>query len=517
MKRTLYIHNDGVFLYDPKLNSTDKTPFFAWAHFEALKQLLAEVDKSAPLFLILDVVDEDLSTEWKPKLLPWEKKGYLQLEQQRASREGAFLAHFEWMGVTRKNDHDVKEELLLKSVIFKNDHIMKLLELIESLELPLKKIYSISYLIDVWFKKNLYSKINLSKPQLKKPFFLLVRLSKHRFRQLVYLNGILRISRALKVDSQLESETAIQAAVMQESSAALKYLYNQKVIPYNSSVSMVIVEDFQGDETKQAKWERFFKELYVNPTWEEEEWFLRVHNLLLNKNKTTPNDQTGQWVFVQFAIKSALPTYYHYPYLEQVLKNRRMTYGVYGSLVTVLAFILFYGLHQGITFYVTQQKTILYQQQIVAYQKVRDLLQNQFQLPYDSRDLKAVADFSQAFLHLKKNQNAGINWLPMMQVLDTAPHIKLQGVSWRVKGKIDSDVYEVKLSGLVFPFKERFELPTQWVDQFVQALKALPNTVEVKLAKEPLNRDLKQTLTVNRDEGREVQALPFEVLLQVKR
>ncbi|GAB6033848.1 hypothetical protein [Galenea microaerophila] len=517
MKRTLYIHDEGVFLYDPKLNSTDKTPFFSWAHFEALKQLLAEVDKSDPLFLILDVVDEDLSTEWKPKLFPWEKKRYLQLEQQRASREGVFLAHFEWMGITRKNNYDVKEELLFKSVIFKNERIMALLELIESLELPLRKIYSISYLIDVWFKRNLYSKINLSKHQLKKPFFLLVRLSKHRFRQLFYLNGVLRISRALTVDSQLESETAIQAAVMQESSAALKYLYNKKIVPYNSSVSMVIVEDFQGEEDKQAKWECFYKEFYVNSTWEEKEWFLRVYNFLLKKNKTIPNDQTGQWVFVQFAIRSAQPTYYHYPYLEQVLNNRRMTYGVYGSLVSVLSFILFYGLYQGITFYVTQQKIISYQQQIVAYQKVKNLLQNQFRLPYDSRDLKAVADFSQAFLHLKKNQNAGINWLPIMQVLDNAPHIKLQGVAWRVKGKIDSDVYEVKLLGLVFPFKERFELPTQWVDQFVQALKAVPNMVEVKLVKEPLNRNLKEPLTIKRDEGREVQALPFVVLLQVKR
>lgn len=515
MKRALYIQDEGVYLFEDKALSGEQVPFFEWNRLEALRQVLAQIKKSERLYLVLDVVDEDITFEWKPKLFPWEKSQYLKLENARADREGALLKRFQWTGMTRKTDKQLKEELLLKSIVLKNEHIVELLQTIEDLELRLSGIYSISYIIDQWFHKVARSYTQLANSKLKSPFFLLVRLTKYRFRQLFYFNGLLKISRDFKVDSQLEAEPAIQSAVMHESQAALKYLYNQKIVPYNEPVSMVLI-DIHGQ--KREGWRLFFEENYLNKAWSKEEWFfvtLNFSTLAKSKDKRV-EALSGQSVFALFAIDHKLPNYYPHEYLSKVISFRLVSHTVYGGIFLCALFILFYGVYQGVNLYFLQQKISLYQQQIVAYQEEKSRLQKIVNLTYDAKDFKDSVEFSQALLQLKNGQNSGINWLPIMQVLDRSDHILIKTLNWKVLDKIDGNIFVVEMEGWVFPFKESFRPPTQWVDQFVQSLKEASNTVEVSLTKEPLNRSLSQSLVVSSSDI-EVQALPFQVTLKVKR
>jgi len=515
MKRALYIQEEGVYLFDAKKLNGKEVPFFEWSDIEELQNVLAQIDKSEQLYLVLDVVDEDITFEWKPKLYPWEKGQYLQLEEARADREGILLKRFQWTGVTRKTENRPKEELLSKSIVHKNDRISELLQAIENLELYLSGIYSISYIVDQWFHKVARPQLKLAKSKLKSPFFLLVRLTKYRFRQLFYFNGLLRISRDFKVDEQLETEQAIQSAVMYESQAALKYLYNQKIVPYDAPVSMILIDTLN---QKGETWRLFFEEHYLNKAWSKEDWFFITLNFptLLQKKGKSVEELTGQLVFTLFTIKHNLPTYYPNEYLRKVSSFRMIAQTVYGGVFLLAFFILFFGVYKGVSLYFLQQKISLYQQQIVAYQDEKSRLQKVVNLTYDAKDLKASVEFSQALLKLKNGKSSGINFLPIMQVLDNSEHVLIKKINWKVAEKIDGNTFLVELEGLVFPFEESFSPPMQWVDQFVQSLKKAPNIAEVTLTKEPLNRSLSQPLTVSSSDL-EVQALPFQVTLKVKR
>ena len=518
MKYVLYIQDDGVYLFKDKSKNDSPECFFEWVRKDALKKALQKIKKSERLYLILDVVDEDITFEWKPKLFPWEKAQYLKLENVRVAREGAFLQRLQWTGVNRKQDNQRKEELLSKSIVYQNQDLEDLLQQIETLELKLSGIYSVSYVIDRWFYKVALPHMHLSKKELKLPFFLLVRLSKYRFRQLFYFNGLLRISRDFIIDEQLEMEAAIQSRVMNESQAVLKYLYNQKIVAFNAPVSMVLVDIHRKQTETSASWKLFFEEHYLNKFWEKSSWFFMILDFptLMKKKHKNLMLLDGQSVFANFILKYYFPTFYAHDYLKQVASFALMTRTVHGGIFMTIVSIIFYSVYQGVTLYFLQQKRDLYQQQIVAFQAEKLHLQKMVNLVYDAKDLKASVEFSQALLELKKGNNSGLNWLPIMKVLDKSDHILIENLHWRVEERIDDNHFVVEMQGWVFPFEETYHLPTQWVDQFVQDLKAVSNVVEVQLVQEPLNRDLSKALSVSNSNS-EVQALPFQVTLKVKR
>ncbi|GEM_PF-5972108 len=515
MDKALYIQDGGVSLYDLKCwkvkPSADCIP---WSDNEKIEQLLTSISLNERLFLVLDVVDEDISFEWKPKLFPWEKGQFLKLEEARTQREGALLQRIHWTGVSRKTENDIKEELLSKSIVHQNDHIDFIFQQIESLGLRLNGIYSISYLIDQWFHKVAKFRLKKLKGRLKSPFFLLMRLSQYRFRQLFYFNGLLRISRDFKVDEHLENESAIHAAVMVESQAAQKYLYNQKIVPYNTPVSMVVIDD---KEKTSTSWQNFFQEHYVNSNWSDKDWFFQVLSLpnLVKKRQVQPW-LNGQLLLAMFAIEQRPVTYYQHEYLKKITTYHVTSKTLHVSIFLTTVFLLFYGVYQAVSLYFLNEKIKLYQHQIVQYSEEKQRLQKVVKLDYDAKDLKASVDFSQALLALKKGRDAGIDWLPLTNLLDQSPHILIDQLTWKVADKLDAPEYVVELKGLVFPFEGNFEAPTTWVDQFVSALKKLPNVTSVTLNQEPLERDLKHALTVS-SEALSAQALPFRLQFKVKR
>ena len=74
MDKALYIQDGGISLYDLKCwKIKPDADCIPWSDNEKIEQLLTSISLNERLFLVLDVVDEDISFEWKPKLFPWEK------------------------------------------------------------------------------------------------------------------------------------------------------------------------------------------------------------------------------------------------------------------------------------------------------------------------------------------------------------------------------------------------------------------------------------------------------------
>lgn len=510
-----YLQDGGVCISCGDRKSAEVLRYIAWQDKGELEPFIKKLSDVDRLSLIIDMVDEDLDFVWRPKLFPWEKASYLKLEAQRTRNEGAMLSKLWWTGLTRKEEEGRKEELLSKAIVHQNDNIVFLLNLIEESEKRLTSIHSTTFLLFDWLQNEVKKQLRLSAKQLKQPFFMLVRLSQFRFRQLFIYEGQIRLSREIELDEHLESELAIQTAALVETKATLKYLYNEKILPYDSPVSLLILDQFHSGV---PHWEPVVKVEYTLPNWQEDEWFLKVSSLqqVFKRWKLKDSDIQGSELLSFYVIKKRVPTFYETPYLQRVTTDHTLYIATITGNLTLFGLFLFYIVYQGLNTYFLQQKIALYQQEQVKFQQEKQALQSLVKLTFDAKDLKASVEFSQRLEALKGKVATGFSWVPISQVLDRSSHIQLSEMAWKVEPKIDSAYYSVTLKGWVYPFEEAYEPLVGWADELVQNLSELPNVQSVALTKEPLNRDLSQALTISAT-AEPVKALPFELTFKVAR
>ena len=128
---------------------------------------------------------------------------------------------------------------------------------------------------------------------------------------------------------------------------------------------------------------------------------------------------------------------------------------------------------------------------------------------------KASVEFSESILKLKVNRLISFDVNALSQVFAHHPNIQLSTINWKTLDRFDSRRNQIDIKAWVFPFYETYHDPVMWVDAFVAELNTIVGIEMVQLQKEPLNRQLSQTLSINSKMGN-VDALPFTVTLRVK-
>jgi len=188
------------------------------------------------------------------------------------------------------------------------------------------------------------------------------------------------------------------------------------------------------------------------------------------------------------------------------------------SIIAKIALLAAIILSVVVDWYVGQQRLDRLDGSIAIHQTEKERLQNVVQFEADAKQIKASVEFSEAILKLKTDRTLGFDIQPIAKVIaQQGEHIQVMKLDWKKLGKFDSEVYEVVFEGWVYPFIDYYHDPVMWVDNFRASLSRLPTVNNAHIVKEPLNRDLKQALTIVVGKTNQmVDALPFQIKIEVR-
>ena len=487
---------------------------FAWSEQDKIENWIAQLKSSLEIVMIVDFIDETLHYDWVPKLLPWEKSAIEKRFQDKAKSDGAIFFHTRWLNDFRKNQEGREEQLIMISSVYGTEGLKSLLTMFEEAQLSITGVYSYSFIVEKYFLKNIAPAIELSRKQLKQPIMLVFRESKFSFRQIFFNNGGLRISRHIELDSELESDIALNTALVHETHVAIKYLYNQKIIPFNSEIGFIYLNSHGGDDMEIKD---LFQETVALPGWDPEKAPIVVSDLY-DITGTERKDQTlyGPIHFlVRFLVEKNLPSFYANEYTQKISLFKKLRQLIVVVTIALAGAATLFSFHSAVDTFLLKEKLERIEQKIASLQNQKLQLQDSIDLKYDAQDIKASVSFSESLLKVKLKGELGFNVETLSRVLENHPNILIEEISWEKQQTVDSDQLEVLLQGWVFPFEEAYEPAVNWVDALVEDLKMSDGIDQVQLTKEPLSRKSQKALMVSSSSTETVNALPFSIVLKI--
>ena len=514
MDKLFYLTESGVELIEQdKVKSSVRTKLL-WTELKKIEKLIKELDSLDKLSVILNFVDESIHTEWTSKRMPWEKKDYIQRKESKIYAENSLFVNIFWLNEFRKDSNGREEQLIIVASIDENPALKNFFEALEEAQVSLISIYSYPFLLEQFFLKKIVPGLGLNKQKLKAPFMLVFRESKYNFKQMFFQKGYLKISRNVELDPELETEEAIVLSVVSETKIAIKYLYNQKIIPFNSEVGLVYLT-IDGQENFEILSE--FKETIVSPDWERNKVVMEAADLYrLTKTKQIEGEDRTLIDFLSdFLQRKKVTSFYKNTLVKKIQLLRSIKQLLIASLLLVLIVGSVLVLNNLITSYLVSQKIDSLALKVSSFNSEKKALQETIDLKYDAVDIKASVEFSESLLSVRINNVLGFSVENLSEVLSRHPNVLISGVNWFNKEQFDANNLEVILEGWVFPFKGAFENPVKWVDALVEDLRNSPNISKVELIKAPLERRLEKALVVSSLEKEEVNALPFTLKLTI--
>ena len=507
-----YLTDAGLTSY---CDRNSESQFFKWEDIDLIHEHLATIDEKSEVSLVLDVIDEDIYFEWAPKVLPWEKTAIKNRRQERLQVDDIALSEVRWTNTVHLSDDGRKEELLLSSSVADSFQLKSFLDTLEEAQLIVTAIYSKPFLLAEYFKKRVRSYLKFTKQQVDHPFLMVSRQSEFAFIQTFFYEGQLRISRLIEID---KSQKDITTALIKETRLAITYVYNQQIVPFNSPVGLVFLD---GDRTiLDSMLSRCKDEALVPVTWEEDSFlFGAVAYQDITPNSPHCNDVLAhcysQDAIVDFIFNERPSSFYLTDYVKQIrnlIQGRNLFIAV-----NVLVFLagFFYILISGIDSYMSWKKQEMLVEKIEQHQAEIVRLEEMVKLQGDAQQVKASVEFSESILKLKVDRLIPYDIEGLSQIIARHHNIQLLQINWKNQDRFDSRKNEIKIDALVFPFYETYKKPVAWVDAFVTDLEMLPSVETVNLQKEPLNRALGQSLSIDAKTG-SVEALPFSITLRVK-
>ena len=518
MRYVFYITDSGVTAYNGQASGQNASESFEWNDVALLDAYLSTMPESAEADVILDLVDEDLYFEWAPKVHVWEKGAIAERRKQRIHQDTIALSQVHWTNTTKTSEDGRKEELILSATVTDTFNVSSFLQSLEEAQIILKGIHSKAFLLEEYFNKKVRPYLKLNRHDLKKPFLLVTRQSENTFRQTFFYGGELRLSRLVEIDKSFEDFEAISQALIDETKMAITYVYNQKIVPFNSPIGYVFLDGEQ--RMLDGILAKCQEEGLIRATWEEDEYFVGTANF----RKITPDGLNCQQEYspcysmqaaVDFVFSNRPKGFYHNDYVKKinVLTSGQKIF----IAVNILIFLggLYYVLITGIDTLLSWQKQAMLEQKIQQHESEKKRLQEVVKLQDDAQQIKASVEFSEAILKLKVNRLINFDVNALSQVFAHHSNIQLSTIKWKTIDRFDSRRNQIDIKAWVFPFYETYHDPVMWVDAFVAELNTIQGIEMVQLQKEPLNRQLGQALSINAKMG-EVDALPFTVTLRVK-
>lgn len=518
MDKLLYLNESGITLIDVRktLLHKEEAEKLAWHDWDRIETLVGALPSQQSVGVIFDFVDDAHQLHWVAKLLPWEKRAYEKRLESKAHSEGAMLVRLSWLSHYRQTEEGREEQALMISSVFGNVQIEALFNLFEEAEISVKALYSYSFLLESFFLTKLVPALDLSRQDLEKPMMLVFRESRVNFRQIFFNFGRLNISRRIELDDELEGDQAVNTALIHEAQIAVKYLYNQKIIPLNSEVSFVYVNSHGHDEEQVAN---EYLEKVALTKWESSNFFIVASDLYAITNTRRWNESLYNTLdFLAIYLEKSQPkSFYRNRLVDKILFLCKLKQWLLGLSVLVFLLSGYYVVTLGINGYLLNHKRQQMDAQIEQSYQEKSRLQNSVDLQYDAEDIKASVDFSESLLKLKLHNIAGFDMSLLSNVLSHHRHIALSVLEWKKVDTFDSPLISITLKGWVFPFHDAYEMPVKWVDELVKDFNSQPEVKNVTLTKEPLDRSLKKSLLISGASDEAMNALPFQMELVIGR
>ncbi len=511
MKAVFYLTDEGLTCYKESESLVDT---FKWEETELIDTYLAALSEQTEVSIVIDVVDEDIYFEWAPKLLPWEKKPFLDRRKARFDSEKLALSVVQWTNYTKESEGGRKEELILISLLASNEVFSGFLAKLEEAQILVTHLYSKPFLLVDYFKKRIKSYLKWSKKELEHPFLLVCRVSEYAFRQIFLHEGYLRISRLV----ELEHDSAdMRQSLVHETKLAVAYVRSQNLLPTEAEIGLLFLDS--DAELLKGLFDLCKQEGLVT-TEKEAKLFKALTFDELTKQKQychlDGNRCFSQPAMVDFILNEKPKSFYSNPYIEKIkafILGRQVFIGLN---ILLLLGGLYYTVIAGVDSVVSWEKQGLLEQKITEHQSEVQRLKEVVKFQDDAQHVKASVEFSEAVLHLKLNRVVNFDiqqWSDLFARHEE--HIQLSEMDWKTLGRFDSRQSEIILNAWVFPFYDAYKDPVKWVDDFVEDFKRLPGVELVELQKEPLNRNLSQQLIMDITKE-SVSALPFTVKIRVK-
>ena len=518
MRYVFYITDNGITVYYNQASGPNVEESFLWNDITLLDAYLSTMPEGAESDVILDLVDEDLYFEWAPKVNFWEKASISERRKKSIHKDNIALSQVHWTNIIKTSENGRKEELILSATVTDTLNVRTFLHSLEEAQIILKGIYSKAFLLEEYFNEKVRPYLQLTRKDFKKPFLLVTRQSKNTFRQTFFYGGELRLSRLVDIEKSVEDFEAIRQELIDESKMAITYVYNQKIVPFNTPIGFVFLDGEQ--RMLDGVLAKCQEEGLIRTTWKESEYFVGTGNF----RKITPDGLNCQQesspcysmqAAVDFIFSNHPKGFYYNDYVKKI--NVLISGQKFLIAVNILIFLggLYYALITGIDSLLSWQKQAMLEQKIKQYESEKKRLQEMVKLQDDAQQIKASVEFSEDILKLKVNRLISFDVNALSQVFAHHSNIQLSSINWKTINRFDSRRNQIDIKAWVFPFYETYHDPVMWVDAFIGELSTIQGIEMVQLQKEPLNRQLGQALSIN-SKMNEVDALPFTVTLRVK-
>ncbi len=515
MKKVFYLtdsHIKLVDLSDLLTGNHEKEIEVSWDDKDSLEELLQTVNDKENFAVVLDFIDEAVEHSWLPKLMPWEKPSYERQIKERFHADNGLFIKINWLNEYRKSLDGASEQSMLVTSVLGNEHLNEFFDLIEEAQLPISAIYSYAFLLEKYFLSKLYGSFSISKKKLMNPFLLVVQETRHRYRQLFFNNGRLRVSRVIELDHELETDIVLTVGLAHESFSIIKYLYNTKVMPFNTPVGLIYIGE---DDTQQTTIIERFKE---TTTYSDDitNTYLASNLYELTRTDKAKSPLYGMTGFLFKFLRDKTPaTFYSNDFLEKITFFKQLKASMLVIFYMIMIFGSVYLVKLAVENALFQEKVEVMDARLAQYQEEKNDLQKEFSLEYDAEDIKAAVFFSESILNVQARHELGGSFVTISKVLSEHSHIIISKIDWKKVNKFDGKTIEINLDGWVFPFDKSFKNPVKWVDMLVTDFLKQPEITKVVLTREPLDRRLKKALAISAGEIEHVNALPFSIKLTV--
>jgi hypothetical protein len=516
MQYVFYVTESGFRAYSSVLSDAGVEEF-SWDDIAQIELFISQLSSKVEVMLVLDLIDEDLFFEWVPKVMPWERTALLKRRKERLMSEKIALSEVHSTNQLRKSDEGRKEELILSATISDSFKLTRFLTNLEAAQVVIKGIYSKPFLLTYYFRQAIRPSLGLTKEQEALPFLIISRQSELNYRQTFFYQGEMRLSRPVEIEAQDKDPQSIHNALLEETKLALTYVYNQKIIPFNAPIGLVFLEE---DELVLNNIEEdCLSSGIIRPSWDPQDYYF-VSKTFAEFNagmqycldsRTCYSEQA----IIDFLFQNDIKGFYSTEYVTQIQNFQIGRKFLYSFNLALLAGGLAFILINGVDNFLSWQRIGLLDQNIASHQKEKQRLTELVKLQDDAQQIKASVEFSEAVLNLRVDRLIGFNIQGFSETVKHHPNIQLSTLDWRNAGPLDSLQHELVMDGWVFPFYDTYKDPVAWVDALVNDLERLDKVETVTLVKEPLNRELKQAVRVNTDQG-EVYALPFSISMRLK-
>ncbi len=476
--------------------------------------------KTERVKLVLDLMEEELYVDQHPSLYMWELKNYAERQERRRFPVTDF-SRYQFSSPIQLPWSPIKGELLVSG--FNEDaivlNLMSWLDeaevLVESIHSSMSVLYRI--LLNTWFdNRAAKAKIN------SQAIVMLVRVGDQDFRQLLFVNGVIRTSRQVHLEADDEDQLQL---LLQELIVLEKFAKSQKMIAATEGLHIYFV----GVDAEDSRIASQFFSKTIFSLLSEDSHFSDMQTLMSCTDKQHLYDR-----FLVLVLSSAqLPSDYYPDAVQKTNQVKKIRLALWASFVSLFLFMLGYLLNHLTYLYETDQSITRLSGLKHDYQSYIDRFaiqnQNGETNNYSLQHLKLTVEAIDAINAMQKERDVISFLVPISKILANYTDIHLIKISFSksllTAGSVPGNAVKSGLDHISLVFEIEVEPQARLSDKIdrVDLLIHQLNVVEPKgfftaeLVKVPFNVDSRQQLLLKLDDSvkNEKMGAEFEVAIKV--